>query len=348
MLVEHVLVEHIEIRGFRGIGSGSVPLAPFTVLLGLNGGGKTAVLEALYLAANAGIRKDPVGRVPLRHVLRRHGGGDAGGVEVGLEVLERPERPALRMTLARAGGLVFHSAPAAEILLVAPRGAEEAGWTRALRAVLLDPAAGGEEEGLWRGADAPAWKGGWAPWVAERLAAIYGLPPFRIVREASGAWAAFEGGALVPVSGMGDGIRAAFRALSALAALGEGLFLWDSPELHQHPEAIPRLMKALADALDERDRLQIVIATQSLEVLQALRDVFVGRDPEAFAMVVLRRDEWTGELESPSFSLDDLDLMLRTERDPRLLLEGRRIPARREIPPEALEELLRILSGSGS
>jgi hypothetical protein len=79
------MVAEIEIRGFRGIGSGSVPLAPFTVLLGLNGGGKTAVLEALYLAANAGIRKDPVGRVPLRHALRRRGGGDAGGVEVGLE-----------------------------------------------------------------------------------------------------------------------------------------------------------------------------------------------------------------------------------------------------------------------
>jgi hypothetical protein len=343
-----MLVERIEIRGFRGIGSGSVPLAPFTVLLGLNGSGKTAVLEALYLAANAGIWKDPVGRVPLQHVLRRRGGGDAGGVEVGLEVLEGPERPALRMTLAQAGGLIFHSAPAAEILLVAPRGAEGTGWTRALRAVLLDPAPGGEaEEGLWHGADIPAWKGGWAPWVAERLAAIYGLPPFQIVRGASGAWAAFEKGNLVPVSGMGDGIRAAFQALSALAALGEGLFLWDSPELHQHPEAIPRLMKALADALDERDRLQIVIATQSLEILQALRDLFLERSPEAFAMVVLRRDEWTGELEAHRLSADDLGLMLRTEQDPRLLLEGRRIPARREIPPEALEELLRILEGKG-
>jgi hypothetical protein len=340
-----MLVE-IEIRFFRGIGSGSVPLAPFTVLLGLNGGGKTAVLEALYLAASAGIRKDPVGRVPLRHVLRRHGGGDAGGVEVGLEVLDHPERPALRMTLARAGGLIFHSAPAAEILLVAPRGAQGQGWTQALRAVLLDPAAGGEaEEGLWRGADAPAWKGGWAPWVAERLAAIYGLPPFRIVGEASGAWAAFEEGGLVPVSGMGDGIRAAFRALSAMAALGEGLFLWDSPELHQHPEAIPRLMKTLADALDERDHFQIVIATQSLEVLQALRDIFAKKSPEVLAIVVLRRDERTGELEAHRLSADDLDLMLRTERDPRLLLEGRRIPARRGISPEALEELLRILEG---
>ena len=176
-----MLVERIEIRFFRGIGSGSVPLAPFTVLLGLNGGGKTAVLEALYLAANAGILPDPGGRVPLRHVLRRRGGGDAGGVEVGLEVLERPEGPALRMTLARAGGLVFHSAAGAEILLVAPRGAEGAGWTRALRAVLLDPIAGGEEEGLWRGADAPAWKGGGPPGSPSGWRRSTACPP-------SGSW----------------------------------------------------------------------------------------------------------------------------------------------------------------
>jgi hypothetical protein len=64
-------------------------------------------------------------------------------------------------------------------------------------------------------------------------------------------------------------------------------------------------------------------------------------------MVILRRDEWTGELEAHRLSADDLDLMLRTERDPRLLLEGRRIPARRGISPEALEELLRILEGKG-
>ena len=40
------MVERIEIRGFRGIGFGSVPLAPFTVLLGLNGGGTEGATPA--------------------------------------------------------------------------------------------------------------------------------------------------------------------------------------------------------------------------------------------------------------------------------------------------------------
>jgi energy-coupling factor transporter ATP-binding protein EcfA2 len=120
--------------------------------------------------------------------------------------------------------------------------------------------------------------------------------------------------------------------------------LWDEPEAHQHAEAIPRLMKALVDTLAERDHLQIVLATQSLEILKALRDIFMGRsDREVFSMVFLRRDERTGELESHSFSMEDLDLMLQTEQDPRVLIRERLIPPPRPISQEALEELAQIL-----
>jgi len=226
-------------------------------------------------------------------------------------------------------------------------------WKQMLRAALMDPETGEEvEESLWFGEEETPviWKGERDRWVADRLKEIYGLGPLRLSGGKGGragkttVWAIFEHGAAIPIPGMGDGIQAAFRALCMLAILQEGLFLWDELEANQHAEAIPRLMKALVDTLAERDHLQIVLATQSLEILKALRDIFMGRsDREVFSMVFLRRDERTGELESHSFSMEDLDLMLQTEQDPRVLIRERLIPPPRPISQEALEELAQIL-----
>jgi energy-coupling factor transporter ATP-binding protein EcfA2 len=379
------VIERLEIRRFRGIESGSIPLAPFTVLLGLNGSGKTAVLEALYLAANPREgtllveEPDPIGRFPLRHVFQRHGYPNletrelegvlelqtesedpqapsaepaAGDQERTRE--EKPPRHLVRMLLSRPRWLNYRSADSAEILLIAPRAEmTRSRWKQMLRAALMDPETGEEvEESLWFGEEETPviWKGERDRWVADRLKEIYGLGPLRLSGGKGGragkttVWAIFEHGAAIPIPGMGDGIQAAFRALCMLAILQEGLFLWDEPEAHQHAEAIPRLMNALVDTLAERDHLQIVLATQSLEILKALRDIFMGRsDREVFSMVFLRRDERTGELESHSFSMEDLDLMLQTEQDPRVLIRERLIPPPRPISQEALEELAQIL-----
>jgi len=47
-----VTVERLEIKGFRGIREGRLRLAPLTLLVGPNNSGKTAILEALFLAPN--------------------------------------------------------------------------------------------------------------------------------------------------------------------------------------------------------------------------------------------------------------------------------------------------------
>jgi energy-coupling factor transporter ATP-binding protein EcfA2 len=369
------VIERLEIQRFRGIESGSIPLAPFTVLLGLNGSGKTAVLEALYLAANlqGGLtaeEKDPLGRSPLRHVFRRHGYPvlETPDLEGQLD-FKTPDKQTAHKETGQSASEVFHvaqlilirprwlnyrSVDSAEIRLISPPTEMTLSrWKQMLRAALMDPKTGEEvEENLWfgEGGTPLIFEMGQDRWIADRLKEIYGLSPLRLSGGKGGGpgkttvWAIFEHGAAIPIPGMGDGIQAAFRALCMLAILQEGLFLWDEPEAHQHAEAIPRLMKALVDTLAERDHLQIVLATQSLEILKALRDIFAERsDQEAFSMVFLRRDERTGQLESPSFSLEDLDLMLRTERDPRSLLFGRQPPARRRISDETLSEILQFL-----
>ncbi len=364
------VVQRIELHRFRGIESGSVPLAPFTVLLGLNGSGKTAVLEALYLAANlhGGLTvedKDPVGRSPLRHVFRRHGypALETADLEGRLDLTTQKEKKEeegatgifhiAQLVLNRPRWLNYRSANSSEIRLISPHTEmTRSRWEQMLRAALMDPETGEEvEQHLWFGEDgAPSiFEAGRDRWIADRLREIYALNPLRLSGGKGGGpgettvWAIFEHGSAVPIPGMGDGIQAAFRALCMLAILPEGLFLWDEPEAHQHADAIPRLMQAMVDTLAERDGLQIVLATQSLEILKALRDIFMERsDQEVFSMVFLRRDERTGKLESPSFSLEDLDLMLQTDRDPRTLLFGRQTPERRGISDEALQEILKL------
>ncbi|WP_448594331.1 AAA family ATPase [Thermoflexus hugenholtzii] len=362
------VVQRIELHRFRGIESGSVPLAPFTVLLGLNGSGKTAIVEALYLAANlqGGLTvedKDPVGRSPLRHVFRRHGYPvlETAVLEGQLDLTTKEEAEEgatgvlhiAQLVLNRPRWLNYRSANSSEIRLTSPRTEmTRSRWKQMLRAALMDPETGEEvERHLWFGEDGapPIFEAGRDRWIADRLREIYALNPLRLSGGKGGGprkttvWAIFENGSAVPIPGMGDGIQAAFRALCMLAILPEGLFLWDEPEAHQHADAIPRLMKAMVDTLAERDGLQIVLATQSLEILKALRDIFMERsDQEVFSMVFLRRDERTGKLESPSFSLEDLDLMLQTDRDPRTLLFGRQTPERRGISDEALQAILKL------
>jgi len=75
-----LLVRELDVAEFRGVRRLSKPLelARFSVLVGRNNAGKTAVLEALYMLAMPFPRAlPPYGREPVRLVSELHGGSQS-------------------------------------------------------------------------------------------------------------------------------------------------------------------------------------------------------------------------------------------------------------------------------
>jgi hypothetical protein len=72
----------------------------------------------------------------------------------------------------------------------------------------------------------------------------------------------------VPVELAGDGVRTMLRLSLELASKSGGLVLIEEPEVHQHPKALQQSAKVLLASV--RRGLQIVLATHSLEMIDAL------------------------------------------------------------------------------
>lgn len=368
-----LIVQAVEIEGFRGIGEGRLELTPLTVLVGLNGSGKTAVLEALYLAS--GHRegqisledRDPAGRCPILHVLRRHAyaGAEVRAPDAELTLRSESSEPAsihrhmAELEIRSPKWLIHVGRHLARVRVESPPTTQTMeDWDRSRQAALLDPFTGVElEEALWfprTATDPPALIGGRDRWIAERLREIYPGLPLQGLSGARGGgeregtvWAVMENYA-VPVEHLGDGIQSAFRALALLAVMDRGLFLWDEPEDHQHPDALESLMRILIQILRERPSLQAVIATQSREALAALYEA-AAHDPEGerwaqegLSLIFLILNPLDGKLYGETIRFDELRFMESVDIDIRKLWRERRIREPRRIPPEVLERLSQL------
>lgn len=366
------MIQGLEIEGFRGISARRIPLTPLTLLVGLNGSGKTTVLEALYLSSAHPVGRawwpsrsitledrDPSGRSPILHLLRRHGGSG-----------EADRLPDLDLSIGSSSGPGSTRIHEVEVRVREPRCLVHAGmdqailrvrspattlpafdWDEGRAAVLMDRFSDGLEEGLWfprdpadpsRLVEPPILIGGREEWVVERLRQVYpGLPIRRLAGGGRHTVWAVVGDRPIPIGSLGDGIRAALRALSLLALVEGGLFLWDEPEAHQHPEAQARLMGILVETLRQRPGLQAVVATQSGDVLgeisRILRDG-EGWLREAFSLLFLALDPQDGRLYAEGFTAEEF-VSFEEVGDIRRFWTGRRPSPPRQIPPELLERL---------
>lgn len=74
----------------------------------------------------------------------------------------------------------------------------------------------------------------------------------------------------IPLDSMGDGTRAAMRALMCLAMIEKTLFLMEEPECHQHPAALEAFAKGMC-AIAKKREIQIILTTHSMECIRAFR-----------------------------------------------------------------------------
>ncbi len=288
------MITQVSIKNLRGIAEGTVSgITPLTILTGVNGSGKSTVLDALLIGANslpAAAITQAVNRRASRQStaewLFRTRSEHAtleiqlGGVRRFVDLSWMPqevarnsfsERTAIGAIEARVPGLGTGTV----IFL-------ELGGQRAHHELERPPprtridvrlidmrGAAGEQRDL-TDVLTEAKSAGFGASTVDLLSNIVpGLKNLEILKVGAG----YEVGAIyddaaIPLSMGGDGVRSVARLALELAALPNGLALLEEPEVHQHPGALKLSAATIVSAV--KRGLQIVVATHSLELIDEL------------------------------------------------------------------------------
>jgi len=323
------MMEWISVENFRGISRTPepLPLSKFTVLIGLNGSGKSALLEALYMLPPAGslplinyARADAIISAHLAlsglfyrygdHATLRMGVGDS---KIEIELLERPM------------GVVpppeFYRLDEGHFARMNP------GWQEAARALDIDPGelssysilvTGGDD---WRRRIAQgltitsSWNAVTRSGIHTRLVRDFvrsgALPEeftevllaqdglrLRSERDGSAFYVRLEDAAA--------GLRSLLTAALWIGTVNPRLVLWDDFEANAHPSLIEHALRWLS-SLDS----QVVMATHSIDVLYEL---VMGN--YEFSVLRLRRSP-DDELTAERLDADDVERNFEGGMDPR-------------------------------
>jgi len=111
---------------------------------------------------------------------------------------------------------------------------------------------------------------------------------------------------------LGDGIKKAVRVMLLIEALKPKLILWDDFEVFAHPSLIKILLNWLA-----KGDWQVVISTHSIDVLYELLDV----RPEDCSILLLDKTE-DDVLRYDKLTLNDLEDLFLANQDPRLVADA--------------------------
>ncbi|MBM4781927.1 MAG: AAA family ATPase [Archangiaceae bacterium] len=298
------MITQVSIKGLRGVAEGMVGgLTPLTILTGVNGSGKSTVLDALLIGtviSGGGALVQVVQRRTSRQftgewLFRRK----AGQASVEIFTTNRSRHTVLdwlsvddarthlpgpnggsaklhggvRASFASLGQRKFSAAvffANGEVLTHSNYAPEEIPQEERFNAKLIDMrGAAGEQRDLTEVlTDAKAAGAGAA--TVELLAKVApGVLNLEILRVGSGYEVGLiYGDGAVPLSMAGDGIRAVARLALELAALPNGLALLEEPEVHQHPGALKQSAATMVTSV--KRGLQVVVATHSLELIDEL------------------------------------------------------------------------------
>ena len=126
----------------------------------------------------------------------------------------------------------------------------------------------------------------------------------------------YRGKPQIPVDLLGDGARIMFKLFAFLAAMDNGLVLWEDPELFQHSEPLERSLKEVVE-IAKKKNIQIFLSTQSLEVLGWFAAMVKAGFLSSEDVHAYYTDLQEGVLNHASFTGDSLLTWLEIESDPR-------------------------------
>ncbi len=276
-----VVIQSIEIEGFRGIGQGAVPdLAPLTVLLGPNGCGKSAVLEALAIVCDG----DP-GAADKRMSSRREDASD----ERWLLRSGLPGSARMEVAWAPVGrrGVRLVAEAGQETTLTASGSQDSPAAREVGRVRFVDLRAGGGRQPLHSVYSEARKRGG----MEQAMVAVRRVDPtirdFELLTEEGRPqlFVRYEDRS-VPVGLAGDGMEALVRLALETSSPTGGTLLLEEPEAHQHSGTLGHSARVLVDCV--RGGCQVILSTHSMELLDAMLEVLGDRDIDRLTVQRLR------------------------------------------------------------
>ncbi len=287
----------IMIERFRGIEEGSLEdLSPgLTVLVGSNGSGKSAILDALLIAASPN-PADAIGRSIWRRQSSVRGARwlfwrlgqdgpaaisakrDAGEIKITMSLDEAGSEDSIISAIIEG---VHSGSPFRETTSISVdkknhyKPLERDFRPPGSRFVRLIETRLGAIHTPLHAAYSKATEQGRAELAIDIVRKLTGANSLQILTDDDTPYLSLgfpdrelTHGRIVPVELAGDGIQAVIRLALELAMKPGGLALLEEPEVHLHPAALQLCAQAITEAT--RRGVQVVMSTHSLELIDAL------------------------------------------------------------------------------